>query len=208
MNGKIIQAFRDNSGVTIHYENGDKKVLNVESICGGITWASVNPNYVCIIGKEYLHDESEDYKIHLLYEIEDDLPGSFHESFTKCSLKLLCRKFFAVIDKVTWNQYIDLKDYLRSRNLETRIDISRTRSTTNWPSDVRFVQELNAEKKLSIPPESILGKQLLRMTEDAYLGVNCHEFYAVQGLVNVIKSFFEQPISNPPIVRPNYRYHE
>ncbi len=93
MNGKIKQAFTDNSGVNIHFGDGDKKVLNVEQICGGIAWATVNPYYVCFIGKEYLHDESGDYRIHLLYEIEDDLPGSFHESFTNCSLKLLCRTF-------------------------------------------------------------------------------------------------------------------
>jgi hypothetical protein len=207
MNGKIIQAFRDNSGVTIHYENGDKKVLNVESICGGITWASVNPNYVCIIGKEYLHDESGDYKIHLLNEIESDLPGSFHESFTKCSLRLLCRKFFAVINEETWEPYVDLKDYLGSRDLEMVTDILPTH-TTNWPGGVRFVRELNEGKKLCIPPESILGKQLLRMTKDDLMGVNRHEFYAVQAFVNAIKYFSEQPIICQPTVRPNYRYNE
>ena len=206
MNGKIKQAFTDNSGVNIHFGDGDKKVLNVEQICGGIAWATVNPYYVCFIGKEYLHDESGDYRIHLLYEIEDDLPGSFHESFTNCSLKLLCRTFFAVIDEVTWDQYIDLKDYLGSRNLETVTDILSTR-TTNWSAGIRFVRELYVGKKLCIPPESILGKQLLRMTKDDLMGVNRHEFYEVQGLVNVIKYFFTLPIPNPPVVRPNYRYH-
>jgi hypothetical protein len=207
MNGKITQAFRDNSGVNIHFEDGDKKVLNVEPICGGIVWATANPYYTCFIGRENLYDESGDYKIHLLNEIESDLPGSFHESFTKCSLKLLCRKFFAVIDEVTWDHYIGLRDYLGSRDLETVTDISRP-SITNWPGGVRFVRELNEGKKLSIPPESILGKQLLRMTKDDLMGVNCHEFYAVQALANSIKYFFEQPIICSPTVRPNYRYNE
>jgi hypothetical protein len=204
---KITQAFRDNSGVKIHFENGDEKLLNVESICGGITWATANPYYVCFIGKEYLHDEPGDYKMHLLYEIEDELPGSFHEGFTKYSLKLLCRKFFAVINEETWEPYVDLGDYLRSRDLETVTDILPTR-TTNWSGGVRFVRELNEGKKLSIPPESILGKQLLRMTKDDLMGVNCHEFYAVQALANSIKYFFEQPIICSPTVRPNYRYNE
>jgi len=205
---KIKQAFRDNSGVKIYFEDGDEKLINAEPICGGITWATSKPFYCCFLGKAYLDDKSEDYKIHLLDEIESDLPGLFHESFAKCSLRPHCRKFFAVIDKVTWDHYIDFKDYLKSRNLERRTDISRTR-TSNFANGIRIVQELNAQNKISIPLKSILGKQLLRMTEDDIAGANCPEsLYAVKAFTNAVKYFFEPPVINPPVMKPNYRYHE
>ncbi len=70
------------------------------------------------------------------------------------------------------------------------------------------MQGLHAENKLNIPKDSILAQQFGRMTKEAYLEANCHEFYAVQAFVNAIKYFFEQRISNPPVMSSGYRYHE
>jgi len=72
---------------------------------------------------------------------------------------------------------------------------------------IRFVQGLVKDEKLEIPKQSILGRQLGKMTKEALLDVNRHEFYAVQGLVNAVKYFFEQPVVIAEIVRSGYRYN-
>jgi hypothetical protein len=204
---KIKECFRSGSIIEIRYEDGGEKAFPAQSLAGGISWPITGPYYSCFLAKANAPDKAGIYGIHLVDEIEENLPRVFHESIADISSRLLCRTFFAAINETTWDHYCALLDYLSSRDLGDRVGILRP-SITNYSAGVRFVQGLHADNKLNIPKDSILAQQLGRMTKEAYLEANCHEFYAVQAFVNAIKYFIEQPAVNPPIVRPNYRYNE
>jgi len=169
------------------------------------SWPVTGPYYCCFLAKAKAPDKNGIYGIHLIHEIEENLPRVFHESIADSSLKLFCRTLFAIIDETTLDHYYALLDYLSSRDLGDRLDINRP-SITNWGSGVRFVQGLHADNKLNIPKDSIFAQQLGRMSREALLGINCHEFYAVQGFVNAIKYFFEPPVISPQTVPSNYVY--
>jgi len=204
---KIKECFRNGSFVEVRYEDGAERTLTVQSLAGGISWPITGPYYCCFLAKANVPDKAGIYKIHLVHEIEENLPRVFHESIANISLKLLCHTLFAVIDETIRDHYRALLDYLSSRDLGDRVGINQP-SITNWGAGVRFVQGLYADNKLDIPKNSILAQQLGRMTKDAYLEINRYEFYAVQGLVNAIKFFFEKPIICPPTVRSGYRWNE
>ena len=124
------------------------------------------------------------------------MPGQRSLKFPGSSSEIPWRLPGGLRTKPSWkNPIVFSLIGIGSGDLGDVVDIYRP-SITNWGAGVRFVQGLHADSKLSIPKGSILAQQLGRMSKEALLDVNRHEFYAVQGFVNAIKFFFEPPISS------------
>ncbi len=203
---EIRECFRTGSVIEIRYVGGGEKSLPVQSIGAGISWPVTASYYCSFLAKANAPDSDGIYKIHLIQEIEENLPTEFHKAIAENSSKLLCRSFFAPIAEDNFDHYNALKDYLNSRGLEM-VGIFPP-AITNFSAGIRFVMQLSKEGKLDLSKDSLLAQQLGQMTGEALQGINQHEFNSAQSLVNVISYFHQKPVAVPETVKSGWRYNE
>lgn len=184
--------------IELIYEGDQEDNFKVDIIRGGLMWpASEYPGYLCILGQRPKFNEAPKARrkpLVLLAEHQVDLPKEMIAAITKEIRRLLCRSFFVDYDEETLIFQEELELYLK-RFRYGKIDIDAP-YLRDWTPGVLSMRQWQADKALEAPEDSILNKQVKRLTREDQDESRRGPFYAVDALRCVLGSF-EMPVKQP-----------
>jgi hypothetical protein len=200
---KVIECVRIGMNVEVRFEDDSEKVIPLSVIRGGITWPSPSsPTYGCILGRCTHVNANLKEPLVLLAEHEADLPKDLFNRLREDASKLFCNQFYAEINEANFEYYNQFIRFMDQRIILDQPDI------LDWQARVLRIREYSKADALIIPKDTILHRQLSKMTRKDQHDSEQQTFYAVRALCNCIGSFNINTVMGRRIEPSDYIYIE
>jgi hypothetical protein len=200
---KVIECLRIGSDVEVRFEDDSEKVVPLSVIRGGIAWPSPSsPTYGCIVGRCTHVNANLKEPLVLLVEHEADLPRDLFNRLREDARKLFCNQFYTEINEANFEYYNQFIRFMGQRIILDQPDI------LDWQPGVLRIREYSKADALIIPKDTILHRQLSKMTRKDQQDSERQTFYAVGALCCLIGSFDIQPAMGRRIEPSDYIYIE
>jgi hypothetical protein len=187
-----IKIFKDAGLIVFHYPKKEGKPHRVDSYFqtrAGLSWPTANsPGYFCIFGLENNPALTTDERpLVLLAENESHLLGKFFERLTINAKRLFCEWLFANMED---NQGFvnSFRKFIRERKING-LRLRDSAEFEDFEHNIALIRQRRIDGVLSIPKDTILGKQIRSMTPDDLKDKPEERFYAVMALSRVLGSF-------------------
>ena len=138
----------------------------------------------------------------LLAEHEADLPRDLFNQLREDARKLFCNQFYTEINEANFEYYNQFIRFMGQRIILDQPDI------LDWQVGVLRIRENSKADALIIPKDTILHRQLSKMTRKDQHDSKRQTFYAAGALCNCIGSFDIKPVMGRRIEPSDYIYIE